>query len=360
MRIATVVVLAVLLGGAPVAAESPAEWMVKLTLDGRRIEGMPLAWSSDQVHLLGRDGWLWEFAPRQAADYQKTSSRFRAYSTSELRAALLRELGKGYEVTGTGHYLVAHPGGQRDKWAQRFEDLYRSFVHYFSVRGFKLEKPPFPLLGIVFRSQGEFLRYSAGQGSPAGAGVLGLYLLDSNRILLYDAGAGAPDAADWQQNASVIIHEATHQTAFNAGIHNRYAPPPVWVVEGLATMFEAPGVYNSRYHTGRSDRVNRGRLDQFKQLVVPRHRPELLAELIGSDRLFQTNPAAAYGEAWALTFYLMETQQGKFADYLARTARLPSFQEYTAAERTADFTAVFGDNWPMLEARFLRFMDQVK
>jgi len=360
MRMATLVALAGLLAGVPGAAEPPAKWMVQLTLDGRRIEGMPLAWSNHRVHLLGRDGWLWEFAPNQASDYQKTSSRFRAYSTSELRAILLRELGKGYEVTGTGHYLVAHPRGQRDKWAQRFENLYRSFVHYFSVRGFDLEKPPFPLLGIVFGSQGEFVRYSAGQGSPAGAGVLGLYSLDSNRILVYDAGGGASDSAEWQQNASVIIHEATHQTAFNTGIHNRYAPPPVWVVEGLATMFEAPGVYDSRYHTGRSDRVNRGRFEQFKELVAPRHRPELLAELIASDRLFRTSPAAAYAEAWALTFYLMETQHGKYADYLARTAQRTSFQQYTAAERTADFTAVFGDNWPMLEAQFLRFMERVR
>ena len=360
MRIAVAVVVAVLLGGVPVAAESPADWMVKLTLDGRRIEGTPLAWSSQQVHLLGRDGRLWEFSPRQAGGYQKTSSRFRAYSTSELRAILLRELSKDYEVSGTGHYLVAHPRGQRDQWARRFEDLYRSFVHYFSVRGFKLDKPPFPLLGVVCKSQGEFLRYSAGQGSPAGAGVLGSYALDSNRILLFDAGAGASDSADWQQNASVAIHEATHQTAFNTGIHNRYAPPPVWVVEGLATMFEAPGVYNSRYHTRRTDRVNRGRLVQFKQSVVAGHRPELLAGLIGSDHLFRTNPATAYAEAWALTFYLMETQRGKYADYLARTAQRPPFQQYTATERTADFTAVFGDDWRMLEARFLRFMEGVE
>lgn len=352
--------LCLLLCGTSAGAELPADWMVQLTLDGQRIEGAPLAWSDSRVCLLGRDGRLWAFAPEGAADFRKTSSRFRPYSTSELRATLLRELGNKYEVSGTGHYLVAHPRGQRARWAQRFEDLYRSFVHYFSVRGFDLQTPPFPLLGIVCDSQAEFRRISADQGDPAGYGVLGYYLPESNRIYLFDAGSGASDSDDWQQNASVAIHEATHQTAFNTGIHNRYAEPPLWVAEGLATLFEAPGVYDSRSHTRRADRVNRGRLEQFKQAVAPRHRPEMMADLVTSDRMFGINRAFAYGEAWALTFYLLETQPAKYAEFLTRTAGHPPFQEVTAAERAADFTAVFGDDWAMISACFLRFMKDVK
>lgn len=358
MRIASFMV-AVLAWCVPVSAGSPSEWMLELTVRGHKIEGMPLAWNPRVVHLLGRDGRLWEFDPRGAADYHKTASRFLSYSPSELRAMLLRELGRDYEVTGTSHYLVAHPRGERDQWAGRFEELYRSFVHYFLVRGFKLSEPRFPLLGVVCRDREAFLRYSANQGAPAAPGVLGYYSPLSNRILVYDV-AGADGSSDWRQNASIVIHEATHQTAFNTGIHSRFAPAPVWVAEGLATMFEAPGVHDSRFSTRRSDRVNQGRLRQFKQLVAAEHRPELLAELIASDGLFRTRPAAAYAEAWALTFYLAETQPRRYADYLARTAHRPPFESYTTQERTADFTAVFGKDWRMLEARFLRFMEEVK
>ena len=360
MRIAIAAFLAALAWGTPAEAASPTNWMLELTLRGRKIEGRPLAWNTWQVHLLGRDGRLWSFAPKEAEDFRKTSNRFRSYSTSELRATLLRELGGGFEVSGTSHYLVAHPRGERSQWAQRFEDLYRSFVRYFSVRGFNIAEPPCPLIGIVCRNRREFLEQSASEGTLASSGVLGYYSLQSNRILLYDVGSGSPDSSDWQQNASIVIHEATHQTAFNTGIHSRYTAPPLWVAEGLATMFEAPGVYNSRYHTRRSDRINRGRFEQFKDLVVPSHRPGLLADLIASDRFFRIHPSAAYAAAWALTFYLVETQPGKYADYLARTANRPSFQRYTPAERTADFTAVFGDDWRMLQARFLRFMQGVK
>ena len=164
------------------------------------------------------------------------------------------------------------------------------------------------------------------------------------------------DSAHWQQNASVVIHEATHQTAFNTGVHSRWTPPPLWVAEGLATMFEAPGVHDSRHYTQQSDRINRGRLGDFRRLVLPRHRPELIAQLVASDRLFRTKPAAAYAEAWALTFYLVETQPRKYMRYLALTADRPPFTKYTPAQRTADFTAVFGDDWRMLQARLLRFM----
>ena len=76
--------------------------------------------------------------------------------------------------------------------------------------------------------------------------------------------------------------------------------------------------------------------------------------------LFSVNPSAAYAEAWAFTFYLVENEPRKYAQYLALTASRPPFSEYEAAQRIADFTSVFGSNWRMLEAQFLRFMKGVK
>ncbi len=359
MRIVFAALFAALFCAAAARADGPYVGMLKLTLNGRKIEGKPLAFKGGEVYLLARDGRLWEFSPEEVTDFKRTSNRFRGYSVSELRAELLRELGNDFEVSGTTHYLVAHRRGQRDKWAGRFEDLYRSLVHYFSVRGFKLNGPPLPLIGVVCKNQRDFQRYSAPQGAPAAAGVQGYYSWISNRILLYDIGA-KDDSALWQQNASIIIHEATHQTAFNTGIHSRWTPPPLWVAEGLATMFEAPGVYDSRHHTRQSDRINRGQLGVFRQVVLPRHRPESIAEMVASDRLFRTDPAAAYAEAWALSFYLVETQPRDYMRYLALCADRPPFTEYTSAQRTADFDIVFGHDWRMLQARFLRFMAGLK
>lgn len=360
MRIVLLTALVVLTWGAPLQGDSPSGVMVELLLDGRRIEGTPLAWNDRLVHLLGRDGRLWQFAPHRADDFRKTSGRFSSYSTSRLRGILLRELGGDYEVTGTSHYLVAHPRGSRDHWAGRFEDLYRSFVHYFSVRGFDLDEPACPLVGVVCASRDEFARYSALQGVPAGAGLLGFYDRQTNRIVLYDARGASDDSDAWKQNAQVLIHEATHQTAFNTGIHSRYAPPPCWLAEGLATMFEAPGVYDSRYHAGRTDRLNPAWLSMFEKVMAAGLAPERLRELIASDRPFRTQPRSAYAEAWALTFYLVETQRGKYTEYLARTASRPPFRPCTSAERTADFESVFGDDWRMLQARLARFVEDLR
>lgn len=354
MRSALVAATILLISGGGGHADSPPDWMVQLSLHGQSIEGRPLAWNPGEVHLLGRDGRLWEFAPQDAKDFRRTSNHFQPYSPSEIRAALLRELGQNFEVSGTEHYLVAHARGQRDQWAERFEDLYRSFHHYFSVRGFQLQKPPFPLIGIVCRNQREFQQYSASQGAPVGNGVVGWYAHQSNRILLYDVGGGTATKRAWDETAATLIHEATHQMAFNTGIHSRYSPPPVWVAEGIATLFEAPGVYDSRYHTTREDRVNKGRLQQFRQLA-PKHRPELIRDLVASDRLFGSHPAVAYAEGWALSFLLIETDSRRYAAYLARTSAHAPFQEVTPEERLADFAAVFGNDWRMLEARLLRF-----
>lgn len=359
MRIAVATVLIVHCWVASARATGPLRGMLEVELGPRKIEGTPLAWDSRMVYLLGRDGRLWGLDPDAVGDSRLTADRFRSYSVSELRAALLRELGREYEVSGTSHYLVAHRRGQRDQWARRFEELYRSFVHYFSVRGLRPSEPPFPLLGVVCRDRREFQIYAARQGLTAGAGVLGFYAPHSNRIILYDMDL-PEGSANWRQNAAVIIHEATHQTAFNTGVHSRYTPPPLWVAEGLATMFEAPGVHDSRHHTRQSDRINRARLHDFRRLVTPRHTPEMLRRLIASDGPFESDPAGSYSQAWALSFYLVETQPRNWAKYLASTAARPPFVRYTSAQRTADFTAVFGDNWQMLQARFSRFLAALK
>jgi hypothetical protein len=342
----------------PVLAAGLADAMVELTLQGQRIEGSPIGVGDKEAHLLGRDGRLWAFQPEAARDYRKTVGHFRAYSTSEFRAALLRELGGGYEVTGTGHYLIAHPRGQGEKWAQRFEDLYRSLVHYFSVRGLQPAPPQFPLVGIVCRNHDDFARHAAASGQPAPNGVAGYYNPDTNRITLYDMG-GKADSQHWRENAGVLIHEATHQTAFNSGVHSRYALPPKWLAEGLAMLFEAPGVYDSRAFPQLSDRINRARLRTFREAVRPRHRPELLAAVVASDDFFNANPGAAYAEAWALTFFLAETEPAKYVRYLKLTAARPPFAEYSRADRLKDFAAIFGGDWRMLEARFLRFVESI-
>ncbi len=341
----------------PVAVAN--DFMIQVDVRGQRLEGRPLSYSSNAVELLLRDGRYFRFRPSDALSYRQTSPRFRSYSAGEMRTRLAAELGPQFAISGTGHYLVAHPRGQHDLWAGRFEELYRDFVHYFAVRGFRLQDPEFPLLAIVWPDQQTFRRHAVRKGLDLPANTLGYYYPVSNRIHLFDATRGEEDREGWQRNADTIIHEVTHQTAFNSGIHTRFADTPQWLIEGLGTLFEAPGIYSSQKYRRQQDRINAGRLADFHAQTP--HRPQgFMPQLISSDELFQRDARQAYAQAWALTYWLVETRPRLYAEYLARTAAYPPGKIYSSAARIADFTAIFGDNFAMHEARFERFMASVR
>lgn len=336
----------------------PAQQAFKLQLGGRWVEGTPLVATEKQVFLLGRDGKMWEFAPAEAQSYSKSSGSFYAYSQAEMRGQLMREFGSRNEVSGNGHYLVVHPAGQKDLWAPRFEELYRSFVHYFNTRAFRPSEPRFPMVAIVYPRQADFQRAAAADGSKNVSNMLGYYSPKTNRIALFDVTVGRT-GLDWSTNADTIIHEATHQMAFNAGMHNRFGQSPQWVCEGLATMFEAPGVWNGPVHHNLADRVNRKQLAAFRR-YQPRRSPNAIPEAVNSDRAFDKDTEAAYAEAWALSFFLSEQEPRKYVQYLMKTAAVKDFTKYPAPQRLKDFTDVFGGNLGLLDARMKRFIGELK
>jgi hypothetical protein len=339
---------------------SAHEPLFRLTLNSQPQEGTPLLFNEKQVFLLTRSGRLLEFAPTEATDFAQLSGAFRSYSPAEMRGQLLREFGKGFEVSGGGRFLVVHPAGQQDVWAPRFEELQRSFAHYFAARGLKLPEPRFPLVAVVFARQADFARYAIADGNQASSSMLGYYSPATNRIAMFDMTAGSKQSAnDWTVNAETIIHEALHQCAFNAGLHNRFAQTPRWVAEGLGTLFEARGVWNSRQYPAAAERVNRGQLESFRRYLA-RRKSSAIGELVSADRQFETDGLGAYAESWALTHFLSETEPKKYLQYLQRIAGKKSFEAYRGPERLKDFTEHFGGNLEMLNARLLRHVAAIK
>lgn len=337
---------------------SAQEPLFQLSINGLQYEGTPLRYDAQQVFFLTRSGRLLEFAPDQAKDFAPAEGKFRSYTAAEMRGQLLREFGHGFDVSGGGKFLVVHPAGQQDVWAPRFESLQRSFAQYFAARGLKTPEPRFPLVAVVFARQADFARYAIAEGNHASSGMLGYYSPATNRIAMYDITAGRTNV-DWTTNAETIIHEALHQAAFNGGLHNRFGQTPRWVAEGLGTLFEARGVWNSRQFTAGADRVNHGQLASFRR-YLPRRKSSALPELISSDRAFHTDVPGAYAEAWALTFFLSETEPKKYFQYLQKTAAVKPFEAYPQPQRLRDFTDIFGSNWEMLNVRMLRHLAAIK
>ena len=334
------------------------DWMLRVMHQQQPVEGKPLRWDTKSFTLLARDGRLLDLEMQQAQEGTTIRERFSSYSQAYMRAQLTREFGPAFEVQGTGHYLVVQPAGQHD-WADRFERLYREMLHYFGTRGIPVRSPAFPLVAVVFPTQGHFLQYAAAHGGPASAGVLGYYNPESNRILLYDVTAGGRVSGDWRVNAETIVHEAAHQTAFNVGIHSRYCMPPRWVGEGLGAMFEAPGIYSSSTHPKNADRVNQEQLATFRAYFKEGIPDGTLAAIVASDEAFRRSPYAAYGISWSFTFMMAETSPGQLSRYLQVTAQKEPFAEPTPAERIRDFQRVFGDNFKMLQARLERFVSEL-
>ena len=124
-------------------------------------------------------------------------------------------------------------------------------------------------------------------------------------------------------------------------------------------MFEAPGVWDSKSHQSKQDRLNVGRLRDYYHHVKPRWQTGMLKQLVASDVMFRSDPPGAYSTAWAFSFYLCETRPRKYGKYLAKTANREMFTSYAAAERVADFESVFGNEWKMLEVKFLRYMGEM-
>jgi hypothetical protein len=262
---------------------------------------------------------------------------------------------------------VVHPRGNWRDWAERLELLFRSFTRNMRIRGFSPESPKIPLVAAVFRSRTDYYRHAASQGTPLQPGTLGHYDPKTNRIYLFDATSsqavrvasqGSSGGAGWPANSETIIHEATHQMAYNTGVHRRFAEQPRWLVEGLAMMYEARGVWDPRTIDRRSDRINQGRLLDFKAGRATRPK-DALVQMLASDRSYRTNPGAAYAQAWTLSFYLRETQPREYCRYLKHVARRQAFSKYPAQERVADFSAFFGEDLQLFDAQLLRFVEKI-
>ena len=77
---------------------------------------------------------------------------------------------------------------------------------------------------------------------------------------------------------------------------------------------------------------------------------------VADDDLFQKNSDHAYAEAWALTFFLTETEPQKYKQFLQKTATREPFTNYRSVERQKDFAGIFGKDLRMLNARLERFI----
>ena len=341
----------------PLYAQSDFKGMTVQIKSGKKeYHGTPLAWDQTQLALLRTNGRI-SFIPRNKIDsLKKTSSGFTPLDAKEIRDTLEKEFGDKYQVTISEHFVVVHPPGEQKKWVQPFEILYRQFRNYFWARGFAVSEPTFPMVAVVLNSRKEFDRFLENY-VYLDSRIQGYYSPTSNRVITYRGSEGEPD--DFFQKTT-LVHEATHQVAFNTGVHSRIAPAPRWVTEGLATMFESKGVHNSEHFPDLADRYNDSQLIAFRQGIKSGEMRGKLLTLVDSDDWFKSDPQAAYAYAWALSFYLMEKRPVAYTSYLKAVNEKPGFVAYTTEDRRAEFEKYFGRDYNDLELRAMQFLTNPK
>jgi hypothetical protein len=241
------------------------------------------------------------------------------------------------------------------------ETVYESFMLRFYAYGVQLEIPQERLKVLLFNEYKEY-RLFADKLSPQLASASGFWDGERNTSVFFDHGtneefkmlkelsdqlqARKKDAIrDRDLNAAatvrladtlkmlieiereesditVVSHEATHQMAGNTGLLPRHVRIPSWVHEGLASYFETPG---GATWAG-VGAVNEERLDWYRALE--RDRAHSNIGFIVGDQIFDYAGSLGaklhgYGQAWALTHFLLEKHFEKFLTFYRRIGELP-------------------------------------
>ena len=363
---------------------APASAMDQVTLrrDGKTLEvtGRLLVKAQDGgLLMLARDGTIWAITPDEQVAHTSDDRAFEPYSRDELSQRLLKQLPSGFRVHRTTHYLIFHDTSSAyAQWCgSLFERLYLAFTNYWTHKGFELAPPEFPLVAIVFAERQAYLKFSRPDLGEMGESVIGYFGLTSNRMTMYDltgleaegrgAGRGKttvqinqilaqPDALP---TVATIVHEATHQIAFNCGLHTRLSDCPLWFSEGIAVYFETPDLSSPKGWKG-VGAVNQPRLERFRQYLETRP-VNSLETLIRDDTRFRDAKQAldAYAEAWALTYFLIQKHSKAYVAYLAMLSKKPPLGEDGPEKRLDQFRQIFGELGP-LDADFMRYVARLR
>jgi hypothetical protein len=347
-----------------------------LRLDGRKM----IVAKDGSCMFQTRDGVIWLAKSEEVGELTSDNAPFEPYTSKELAARLLAELPPGFDVYHTSNYLICHSTsrGYAQWCGALLERLHMAFTNYWSRKGFDLKDPEFPLVAVVFADKRSYARFAMPELGEAVNSVVAYYSLRTNRITMHDlSGIEAGGRPPPRMNSAVqinrilsqpgaaptvatIVHEATHQIAFNCGLHQRYSDCPTWFSEGIAMYFETPDLSSSRGWRS-IGQINRLRLNDFRSFRRRRPADSLVTLLTDDGRLRGTDTARdAYAEAWSFTYFLLQQKPKEYVEYLRTLSqKVPQFWDGPET-RLADFRDAFGPDMNRLELEFQRFMSKLR
>ena len=309
------------------------------------------------ILLLGNDNVLWDVQPDELVSRHHDEEPLVFLEPRELEAKVLAELSGEFRTHRTRHYLIIYDTSRAyAQWVGGlYEQLHTAFTTFWRRMGIDMQSSDTLLVGLVFRDQASYLLYARQELDAAAESIIGYYSLHTNRIAMYDltgaavgSGRGLRSrilaARDAERMVATVIHEATHQLAFNSGLQSRAADVPVWLSEGIAMYFETPDL-SSRKGWRSLGAVNPMRAYRYDQYRIGRPADSLRTLLQDDTRFRHTgNAEDAYAEAWLLCHYLMRRHPEAFVHYIKTLARRKPQIPVSPDERIGDFlSTVAGD-----------------
>ncbi len=324
--------------------------------------------------------------------------------------AAIRRIVKSNRMTvkRSNHFILLHDtpakpaeGRKKSRADERLallEQVYESFLLLFDSQGIELDIPKERLQVVLFKEFQDFTSYATSL-SPSLSSAAGFWEPTRNISVFYDHGTDEEflaleklqkelktqadesrrnvnaatastvrlsktinlliDVAQENADIEVVSHEATHQMAGNTGLFPRYVMIPSWVHEGLATYFESPG--DGAW--GGIGAVNAQRLKWYRALENDRQHSNI--NFIVGDQIFdfaKTNGATlhGYGQAWALTHFLLETHLKEFVAYYRMLGEMPPDAVLNPDLLTQLFDKVFGADRKQLDVEWRAYMRSLK
>ncbi|MEX2142690.1 MAG: DUF1570 domain-containing protein [Pirellulales bacterium] len=329
--------------------------------------------------IMSPDGELWSIQPDELIDHRDDETPFVPQSPDDAARAMLQQLPEGFEVYRTAHYVICHNTSRAyAQWCGAlYERLYSGFINYWRHRGFELHEPALPLVCVVFANQGSYAQFAQDELGDGVERIVAYYSLRTNRVTMFDLAGleslrrpsdrrgttaqisqmlARPEAT---RMVATVIHEASHQIAFNCGLHARFADIPLWVSEGVAMYFEAPDLANSQgWKT--IGQVNRPRLKTLREYQMRRPAGSLHSLIVDDKRLRDPRQATeAYAEAWALNYFLIRQKPKEYVKYLQQLSQKGALVWDEPEERLCEFEAAFG-KLDKLDVEFVRYMRKVR
>ena len=354
--------------------------MVRVTFtdssdDSKTVNGRVVVEALDGGLLIeDSQGRLWNIVPEKIHQREGLAGPFRYFDSDELTSQLRAEFGDRFDIVQTNHFVICSAAGQAyAQWCGALlEKVRRKFFDYWGRVIADQHVPDRPLIVIIFKNRKEFAHY-AGQNTAAElSDSFGYYSARSNRIYLFDLTArqGSAPAKTTRDvfrlmsstpfSVATIVHEVTHQVAFNSGLQTRYADNPLWMSEGLAMFFETPDLRKSRGWQS-AGRINRLRLDQLRR-GWKRLPADSLRQLVANDDRIR-NPdqvELAYAESWALSHFLIRKYRDKYVAYLKIISQKKPLMWDTPEQRLKDFQSAFGVAPGELREAFERYITRLK